>query len=405
MDVQIQREAVNQKPRLRLEFLDGLRGLSALYVVLHHIYGEIAWSFDAVLASTVVMRWLGWLDWGHFAVVIFIVLSGYCLMLPIVRSEDEKLRQGSLVFFRRRALRIMPPYYAALVSTLALIKLVPGLQSIGERHVPWDSSLPAFTFPAVLSHILLVQNFSSNWIYKIDVAMWSVATEWQIYFLFPFFLLPIWRRYGNAATICTGFSVGIGLHLLSHHRLSLACPWFIGCFAVGMAAAAIGFAKKVNYRRLHALVPWGMSTALLVALIVIIYIFVPRLAVYGIGMDILVSLMVGCLLIYCADHAHATDSQLKGGEVASRPLIICCLECRVAVGLGTFSYSLYLVHYPVLGALHLFLRNLHFPPNICLLWLMLAGLPLSLVVAYIFHLIFERPFMSLSTAVRQPTEG
>ncbi len=67
--------------RIRLAYLDGIRGLAALYVVLVH-----SWALDDALQPSLL--WLPvtkLLRYGIFAVVIFIVLSGYCLMLPVVR--------------------------------------------------------------------------------------------------------------------------------------------------------------------------------------------------------------------------------------------------------------------------------------------------------------------------------
>jgi len=99
------------RPRVKLEFLDGLRGLAAFYVLLHHLYDP----FGIPRALTYP---LSILRFGHYAVGAFIVLSGYCLMLPIVRSTDGKISGGTFHFFKRRAMRILPPYYAALILSL-----------------------------------------------------------------------------------------------------------------------------------------------------------------------------------------------------------------------------------------------------------------------------------------------
>ena len=71
--------------RLRLEYLDGLRGLAALYVVIHHAYLQSTNSEDRFFLRTPLNRALHFLDYGHFAVAIFIVLSGYCLMIPLAK--------------------------------------------------------------------------------------------------------------------------------------------------------------------------------------------------------------------------------------------------------------------------------------------------------------------------------
>ena len=59
----------------RFPVLDGLRGASALYVVLHHAHEEVrALAPDAWLVCR-----CAWLEFGHSAVAVFIVLSAFSL--------------------------------------------------------------------------------------------------------------------------------------------------------------------------------------------------------------------------------------------------------------------------------------------------------------------------------------
>ncbi len=61
--------------------------------------------------------------------------------------------------------------------------------------------------------------------------------------------------------------------------------------------------------------------------------------------------------------------------------------------LGAFSYSLYLIHLPLIEKMNSLVRR-HFPPLEGLAVMMIVGLPVSLLAAYLFHLAFERPFLS-----------
>src|SRR5689334_14248080 len=87
----------------RLAFLDGIRGLAALYVVFHHAY-----LFTRSDRSSAITQEL-W-GQGRVAVDIFIVLSGFCLMLPVVQSSVKCVPGGFLKYFLRRAARILPAY-------------------------------------------------------------------------------------------------------------------------------------------------------------------------------------------------------------------------------------------------------------------------------------------------------
>lgn len=146
-------------PRVRLEFLDGLRGLAALYVVLSHVWlaERTGWNPHAETGYVVdpglphgLHRAINLLQYGHYAVVIFIALSGFCLMLPVARSSEGTLKDGAANYFKRRFLRILPPYYAAFGLLLLLIALVPGMHKAGNGW--WSLSLPAFTPGVIVSH-------------------------------------------------------------------------------------------------------------------------------------------------------------------------------------------------------------------------------------------------------------
>lgn len=96
------------KTGLRLDYLDGLRGLTALYVVLFHCRSEFTWQYADGGFSPLLWQMTAWMNFGHYAVVIFIVLSGYCLMLPVVRSQNKTLAGGLRGYLKRRAWRTLP---------------------------------------------------------------------------------------------------------------------------------------------------------------------------------------------------------------------------------------------------------------------------------------------------------
>ncbi len=204
----------------KLAFLDGIRGLAAFYVVIHHAV------FEFISESR--PRWISHLlfpfNFGAAAVGVFIVLSGYCLMLPVARSEDGRLPGGILRYFWRRGRRILPPYYAALGFCLLLIALTSGVPL--PPASPWHHALPAFKTDTILSHVFLVHNCRYWWFYAIDPPMWSVAVEWQIYFLLPI-LLVILYRLGFGAFLAFAMALGFGFrgasYLTGNSALLHAC--------------------------------------------------------------------------------------------------------------------------------------------------------------------------------------
>ena len=389
---------------IRLAFLDGLRGLAALGIVLHHA-SYTNWAEGALPHSVILMAKA--LTYGRFAVAIFIVLSGYCLMLPVIRSRDGHLRGGLLTYLQRRARRILPPYYIALVGTLLLLLLFPPMRHLSGTY--WDGALPALTPSALLSHLFLIHNLSSAWNFKIDPPMWSVASEWQIYFVFPLFLLPLWRHFGITIATLGGILLGLTLHFLFGSWIDKsASPWFIGLFAMGMAGAAINFSPNPTLVRLRLHMPWGWINGGLWLLV----------ALGSVGgsrwwwahlwySETFLGLAVTCLIVTCAQAtqtaANRKDAGSENGGRTGGSLLLRLFEARGSMWLGVFSYSLYLVHTPLLALAHFSTRA--FTPTPMLKYVVMQGvaIPFSIVVSYGFHVAFERRFLSHSPRTEKET--
>jgi peptidoglycan/LPS O-acetylase OafA/YrhL len=367
----------------RLDFLDGLRGLAALYVVLHHAAMEVPGA--SLSRGAVLTR--GLLRSGHFAVAVFIVLSGFCLMRPVAGDPSGHLRGGTIGYLGRRARRILPPYYAALALCWLLIALFPGLQR--PEHARWDRALPAFEPGVVVSHLLLCHNLDERWIFRVDPPLWSVATEWQIYLLFPV-LLALWRRHGIASALAAGFAIGNGVAALSgwldQPALGKLCPWYAGLFALGMAGA-------VRVQGESAPGPGrgrgsGRSCLLAAALGVIALFLAGLAARHGVDattmfVDLLVGVSATCLIVRRA-RRPARDVVTSGRG------LLRLLESRPTLVLGSFSYSLYLIHFPLLALQGRLLRDWGWPEEDRYWALLLVATPLCVLAAFLFHLAFER---------------
>src|ERR1700761_1299292 len=176
---------VNPEPRpgRRLPGLDGLRGLAALYVVVNHVFLRTFPGYPADNAPF----WAGWFIYGRFAVLVFIVLSGFSLALSPARHGWRL--DGIAAYARRRARRILPPYWAALAFSLLVAWLVVPQPF---RGVP--------DLMSVLVNGLLGQNIVGA--PTPNAAFWSIAVEAQLYILLPLLLLLV-RKRGAAAMVAT----------------------------------------------------------------------------------------------------------------------------------------------------------------------------------------------------------
>lgn len=372
----------------RLAFLDGLRGLTALYVVLYHCYFTEVTVHDLhdnySLGQRLAIHWLGF---GEEAMAVFVVLSGYCLMRSVLQA-GAKIQGGVGGFLLHRAKRLLIPYYIVLVVLLALIKTIPTMNAINvELFAKWpqQSNVSAGN---LASHFLLFPNLKEAWKFSIDPPCWGVATFWWLYVLFALVLLPLWRRIGSVATAVLALAVTLVPHFFLHGKDSAASPWFVGIFTIGMAAAATGARNEGRLGSRLSIMPRGawlvMAAVLFVACAYIGMMHEQWMWEHIFAMDILVGCAAACFVIYCAE-------RVKAGGL---PFPLSVLEWRSLVALGRLSYSLFLVHFPTLWLLHAYVVTpMQAGPFEKFAVLAAAGVPSCWAVAAIFYVGVERHFM------------
>jgi peptidoglycan/LPS O-acetylase OafA/YrhL len=391
MNVQQPSASATQNPRLRLEFLDGLRGLMALYVVLFHA----SYFTQETPLQPVAQFLISWLNYGHYAVDVFIVLSGFCLMMPVARSKDGIFPYSFRTYISRRARRMLPPYYAALFFSIILVGLGQFLQrsnNVGGTYVN-----DIFSPGIILSHLFLVHNLDFTWAHRINTPMWSVATEWQIYFFFPLLLLPLLKRVGRIPTVIIALLIGLlpWFLLPSDANFYWASPWFLGLFAMGMVGAEIVFGKKAELNRWQQmLAQW--PTAVVVYALGVLPILPNQTPIWV--FDILVGLGTTSLIMFCTRIVAQRNQQSKTS------IIVRILESPWLVGLGTFSYSLYLVHSPLQQAAMRVLQSHLSSPELILGIQIVLVMPVIIGMAYLFHLVFERRFMNMPPVKRSQAQ-
>ena len=363
-----------------MEFIEGIRGLSASYVVLHHL-----WQFaiaDPVRPAPSWFRAATVFKYGEFGVAVFVVVSGYCLMLPVLTDPALRLRGGLSRFAKRRTLRIVPPYYAALILTFVVLGLFSELRE--PTGTPQDITLPTFTWPKTLSHIALIHNWTRDWRWGINPPHWTVALEFQIYFVFALVLLPVWRRFGPAPAVGLGFAIGFGL---MGAGFGFAAPWMVGLFALGMLAASISIGSDAALVRLRR-VRW--STVSVVA-----WLMVPVAVVLATELTPGASAwMIEETLVGIATTAGLIAlSRLQLVDAPRRSRATAFLTWRPVRFLGDISYSTYLVHYPIVAAVAIvWVRHLDVSVPVAFAVSTIVCWPIILLVSTTFHRLIEQPF-------------
>jgi peptidoglycan/LPS O-acetylase OafA/YrhL len=345
----------------RLDGVDGLRALAALWVVLFHIRaftGARLGPFDFFVRS------------GSTGVSLFLVLSGFCLYLPIARGGAENFRVWR--FLRRRATRLLPAYYVSL----AVVLLVTVLAATQLGLTPL--SVPGVAIQAA-THLTMTHSLFPSTFYALNGAYWSLGLEWQLYLGLPLLVIGV-RRFGLARTVAAvvvvniayrlGLQVAIDAHAiaagsgLATDVLPNLLPGRWAEFGFGMVAASLYATGRIGRWAPRA----GWAILGLVPLTTV--------AVLSVGSP-LEHLLFGAVffLLLCVVAA--------GGNWLSR-----LVSWRPLAAVGVMSYSLYLVHQPIVRTLSFLLQHTGSPQLVFLE--VLLCVPGILVIAWLLFVAVER---------------
>src|SRR5579859_276261 len=226
-----------------IDALDGLRGVAVLLTAWHHLVLQIH-DFPGTTKSTAdfLGATVGIWGIGNTGVHLFFVLSGFLLFLPYARTLlGLQSFPSTGKFYRRRALRILPAYWVSL--PLMLIFFVPQF-------------LTPSAWYDLVSHVLLIHNFSSSTFYSIHPPYWTMAIESQFYLLLPLLAgLAAWLLRTGRPRLVIGlvlllvassplFSRGVvllrpGLPQLDDYIGVLSLLRFLSVFALGMLCSVL----------------------------------------------------------------------------------------------------------------------------------------------------------------------
>ncbi len=289
--------------------IDGLRAIAVLSVILFHLG----------------VRQLGG---GFVGVDVFFVISGF-LITGNILADVRRQRFSFARFYERRARRLLPALFVTLAATtLASAIVLPPyqLRAMAKSLVAAVFSASNFVFWSQSGY------FDTQASLKPLLHTWSLSVEEQFYLIWPATMLLLWRRGGAKLLIAllvvaVFVSIGAAEYVIPRDRdaafylapfrvaelaIGALCVWWIertprgwwrgdavaftGLAAIGYAVLA--FTERTAFPGMHALVP-----------------------------------CLGTAAVICA-----TDAR-----VARR-----VLSTPTARGTGLISYSLYLVHWPIL---------------------------------------------------------
>jgi len=368
------------------------RGLAALWVFMFHIQGSIE-AASPLLGALAA--------YGHLGVPMFFVISGYCLYASASGSLVPGRRNA---FLKRRLLRIYPPFWAAILVAVASPFIIEALSSLksGTFVFPSPRWMTEFGFSEWLQVVSLTRVFWNDGgdlqaaFNPVNAVFWSLAIELQFYIV-VYASLWFGRNWLKALTAVFVLSL-----------VSLAIPTIreSGLFLPYWPAFALGLLLRHLYVTNRS--PQGMlgKKSLSVSVVAIVTICAVFAVVVGLHPDPVPTSLDGYILYRFLPFALVVGVALWFvGEIEraltrfefSGPLLLLRYGLQPFLLAGACSYSLYLIHGRIYPITEMFVRRLVSHGSLLYPLLTISG---TVVVAYLFYLAVERPFMSGSYKAR-----
>ena len=368
----------------RFPLLDGLRAVAALSIFFTHI----AYESGSFIADNPLGPLAARLNVG---VPIFFVLSAFLLYRPWVAARLDGAPSPRLASYaRRRALRIVPAYWTALVLLgLLLPAHVPGV--FGEDWWILFGFLQSYSFETLFLGLSVA---------------WSLSTEVAFYLVLPLVALATVRALGGreralavrveltvlALSAAAAFALR-ELPLLESWRtfgntIGGTWPWFAAGLMLAVASVAWPEAARTRPRPLRAVAAhpgWCWAAALALLLLAAYGGILPRFAFAMTTADTRVEAALFTLIALLAVAPAAL-----AGEAAARSAVGRVLTLPPVVWLGMVSYGIFLWHRPLI------LWVAEETGSTAPVVLTALAMPLALAAAGLSWYLIERPALGLA---------
>lgn len=337
-------------PHARLAELDALRGIAAMAVVLFHYFTKYEELFGHNTPPVFSLPWGSYngvhlFSLGHYGVNLFFMISGFVIFMTLERTK------APMDFVVSRFSRLFPAYWAAVALTFSVVLLLglPGKE---------------VSFAQALANFSMVQSFFN--VPHVDGVYWTLEVE-LLFYAWAFLAYRLGWLHRVHALLLAAMALRL-IYFVAAEFFRVDLPWivsrylilnFIAWFAIGVMVYRLsGRASSGHCTRRADL----SVVACAIALLATVH-----------------SLWIGLL-------ALALSAVLWGAASGHLPW----LGNRLLLGLGTISYTLYLVHENIGWAVMRPLQAAGWSSKLSIL----LALILSLVLATLLTWLVERPAMA-----------
>ena len=361
-------------PAVRLRSIDFLRGVAALAVAFGHALTAAPYSFAGPLFEQICAHVM-WV--AVSGVPLFFVISGFCIHLGQVRHGD---RFQFTTFWRRRLWRLYPTYFVVLTGSIALLLLLLATGEGEEMLARYPEPMLHWIAADFASHVFMLHGFHPLFDQGAgNPPLWTLAREEYLYLMYPVLLLSSRRwRWPTIAGLLVILSVVLQYGVAA----SLGDPaikWLITSSAFALWIQwQLGMVAADAYRGAITLPTFWTQARWIPLWLLLGYVLEPGAVFLGLGFFGLVNVCT---------RLEQRGRWPKTGLV------------EAITRMGLWSYSLYLVHFPVQTVTLALTRRL--VPEVGVPGFILRAIILtaiSCVAARVFFELVERHFVTLRRA-------
>lgn len=355
----------------RIIFLDSLRGLGAITVIVTHL-AEI-YKQDSLLKELLQPI-------GRGSMLLFFILSGIVLSMNLVNIDKITL-SNYFSYIIKRFTRIYIPFIVILVlaEILWLILQPAGIPTLS----PWFNNVgtDAGNISIFLHNLLM----SGNYVDRIDPVIWTLIIEMRVSIIFPF----LYKLLRNKSLFQIGTVAALVFFIGTLYLFLFGKTYLIGETIYNSGFFIIGIAFFLHWKKFKFFKKKPLLKNTMLISSMIMYLHVSILHLFGIHQIQVISdifLGFGCigLLLYCY---HTPNAQRK-------------LSSPTYLWLGEISYSIYLVHCLVAILLIYWLHH-----SMSIIIIQVISLPLIIIFAALTHRLVEFPAIRLGRLFNKRTSN
>lgn len=367
----------------RFSAIEGLRAWLAWAVVFSHI-GQ------CVGVDMLGGHWVWFARAGETAVLVFIAISGFVIAGLVLDKQEPWPR-----YILRRAFRIFPAYWIAFMAALlALPFAIAAIASTPWANDPaygwdnlmhgWADTMLRHTGAQLALHLTLLQGLVPDSVWPMTGTAvlgpaWSLTLEWQFYLVAPALVWLMAQRRWRFVTVLAAVLLALAFHEGAFGQFNL--PSFLPGAAF---IFIIGIGCRVGYTEMKrvAIAPEVVLLCLLAGLL------------YADAFWLALWLAVYAFLL---NEERWSDSPI--GRV-----LHAMLQSKPAQYLGARSYSVYLIHLPVLQlSTWAIVTHVTVTQSQLTLLLVLVVTPLVLIASDVLYRLVERPMIALGARLANAT--